>query len=98
MYFSLCGLAIAAMAVALVQALRLRRIATGGYVGRQVTWLIVFIAVFLIGYVAAPFLPTFPEVANLLMAGVFLAGALFVLQVMRMFNALVREVMQALRL
>jgi hypothetical protein len=58
-----------------------------------------FIVLFLIGYLAAPFAPALPEsVAHLLTAVVFLLGAVFVVIVLRLIEALVKQVFEELEL
>jgi hypothetical protein len=87
------------MLAALALVLRLRRIARGGRVGRVVNLLVGFIVFFLVGYLVAPFTPALPPaVAHLLTAIVFLFGALFVVIVLRLIDALVRQVFEELEL
>jgi hypothetical protein len=98
LYYVLCALAITVMTGAMLIALRLRRLASGGHIGSTVNVLIAFIGLFFAGYVVAPWLARFPEVANLLMAGVFVAGAVFVVLVLRLLEKLMGKVLSELRL
>lgn len=98
LYYVLCATAIAVMAAAVVLVFRLRRIARGGHIGGTVNLLLAFIMLFFAGYVVAPWLARYPAAANLLMAGVFVAGALFVVTVLRVLEKLVVKVLEELRL
>lgn len=97
-YYVLCAAAIMIMAVAVVLVFRLRRLARGGHIGGTVNLLLAFIVVFLAGYAVAPWLARYPAAANLLMAGVFVAGALFVVTVLRVLEKLVVKVLEELQL
>ena len=98
LYYILCAVAIAVMTGAVIIAVRLRRIASGGHIGNTVNVLLAFVVLFFIGYIVAPWLARYPELANLLMAGVFVAGAVFVVMVMRLLEQLVSKVLEELRL
>jgi hypothetical protein len=97
-YYTIISLALAVMIYALATAIRLRRVARGGKIGRVVAVLTGFIVFFLLGYLAGPFLPMLddPAYGLMLTAVVFLFGALFVVLVLRIIEALVRKVFQEL--
>jgi hypothetical protein len=98
-FYAVIVLAVGVMVAALALVLRLRKVARGGRIGRVVNLLVGFILFFLIGYLVAPFTPRLPpSVAHLLTAIVFLFGAVFVVIVLRLIDALVRQVFEELEL
>ena len=99
LFYAVIGAAILVMTVALVVVWRLRRLTRGGSIGRVVNLLGAFVVLFLAGYLAAPILQTLKgDVALLLMAVVFLFGAIFVVLVLRIIHGLVEQVVKDLRL
>ena len=91
--------AIVCMAAALVLVIRLLRLARGGKVGRAMRWLLAFVVIFLIGYLAAPLCLWLPaEWSLLLTAVVFLLGAVFVILVLSLVRSLVEQVFAELKL
>ena len=79
--YGLAALAIAVMAVNVVQSIRLRRAIVGGEVGAKWGVMTFLIAFFFLGYLLSPFaiyygLP--PQYRDLLVFAVFLFGAVFV--------------------
>lgn len=98
-YYAIIALAILAMLVGMVLALRLRRIARGGQVGKVVNLLVVFIGMFTAGYLFAPLMPKIPPAVGLVvMSLVYLFGALYVILVLWLIQSLVRKVMAELEL
>jgi hypothetical protein len=97
LFFAVIAGAIGTMLYALVLAVRLRKVARGGKVGRVVSWLIGFVAVFTAGYLSGPFFPYLPaDLVILIAAFVFLFGAIFVIIVLRMIGALTQQVFEQL--
>lgn len=96
-FYVVIAAAAVVMAAALAMAIRLRRLASGGHIGRVVGLLLGFIAVFMLGYAIAPLAPRMSrEAALLLMSAVFLSGAIFVVIVLRLIDSLVRKVFDEL--
>lgn len=102
MYFlfqALVAGAIVLMLTGLWMAIRLRRIASGGTIGKVVNTLLVLILMFTAGYFAAPFMPYLPPEAGLILtAVVFFFGAAYVIIVLWLITRLVRQVEEALGL
>lgn len=95
--YVIAGLAIAVMAVNAVQAVQLARRLLGGEVGERWRLLTGLIVVFFFGYLVSPaaiYFQASPEVMNVMMFGVFLFGAIFVLVVI----GIVRQVLSFLKL
>jgi drug/metabolite transporter (DMT)-like permease len=79
--YGLAAVAIAVMAVNVVQAIRLRRAIVGGEVGTKWTLLTFLIGFFFLGYLVSPLAIFFripPQLYDLMVFGVFLFGAVFV--------------------
>ncbi len=95
-----CFLLVAAlvlMIVGLYLALKIKKIATGGTIGKSMDSIIALVAIFLVGYVAAFFLPTLGQELTLLLVGtVFLLGAGFVVLVTVLVHRLLEKVLKAL--
>jgi hypothetical protein len=95
--YALAVAAILAMGVALVQALRLGRSIVGGEVGDKWKLLTLLIGFFFVGYLVSPLALFFElpaQYLNLLVFGVFLGGAAFVLVVI----GIIRDVLRFLKL
>lgn len=98
-FYAVTVCAIAVMISGLVMAVRLRRVAPGGKVGRVVSLLVAFIALFLVGYLVSPLLPRLPaQVSFVLVSVVFLLGAVYVVLVLWLIGRLVHQVMEELDL
>lgn len=98
-FYALVAGAIILMLIGLVMCLRLRRVATGGTIGRVVNILLVLILLFTFGYFGAPFMPHLPpEVGLVLTAVVFFFGAAYVILVLWLINRLVSQVLKALEM
>ena len=98
-FYVIIAAAVVTMLFALGLAFRLRRVARGGKVGRVVNLLTVFIALFLTSYLCGPIFPRLSAAAvSLFTALVFLAGAVFVVIVLRVLDSLVRQVFDELKL
>jgi hypothetical protein len=79
--YGLAALAIVVMGIDVVLAVRLRRAIVGGEVGQKWGLLTLLVGVFFAGYLVSPLaiwfqIPT--QYLNMLVFGVFLAGAVFV--------------------
>jgi hypothetical protein len=99
LFYALIAGAIAFMIAGLIMAIRLRVTAPGGSIGKVVRLLIAFIVLFMLGYLAAPFMPYLPAQAGLILVGViFFFGAVYVVLVLWLIGNLVRKVMDELRL
>lgn len=99
LYYSVISLAILVMLGALVLVFKLRKTARGGKIGRVVNLLLGFIVLFLLGYVAGPFLPDLgQEITLILTAVVFLFGAIFVVIVLGVIEKLIKRVFEELGL
>ena len=93
-YYVLVALAILTMLVGLFLAVRLKKSASGGVVGKVVNLIIGLIALFTAGYAVAPFLPALPKEAALVLLGiVFFFGAIYVVLVIVVIRRLVKKVM-----
>jgi hypothetical protein len=98
-FYALIGGAIALMGVGLFMAIRLRRLASGGAIGRVVSLLLALIVLFVAAYLVAPLLPSLPPEAALILVGVvFFFGALYVVLVLRLIARLMQKVLGALEL
>lgn len=92
LFYALSASAIAVMAAAVVLVLRLRARIPGGAV--RATWnaLTALIALFMAGYLSTPFFPMLPQaVRELLVGAIFLAGATFVVVVIKLFHRITVE-------
>jgi hypothetical protein len=95
--YALAAIAIAVMAVNVVQAIRLRRAIVGGEVGTKWSALTVLIATFFLGYLASPLAVHFglpAEWLTVLVFVVFVFGAVFVWVVM----GIIRDTLAFLKL
>lgn len=95
--YGLAGLAILVMGVNAVLAVRLKRAILGGEVGEKWGLLTALIVAFFVCYLFSPLALYFaipPEYLNLLVFGVFLFGAVFVLVVM----GIIRDTLTFLKL
>ena len=95
--YGLAGLAILVMGVNALLAVRLKRAILGGEVGEKWGLLTALIVVFFVCYLFSPLALYFaipPEYLNLLVFGVFLFGAVFVLVVM----GIIRDTLTFLKL
>jgi hypothetical protein len=98
-FYVLIAGAIALMGAGLFMALRLRRIASGGAIGRVVSLLLALIVLFLGAYLFAPMLPSFPPEFSFVLVGVvFFLGAIYVVLVLRLVTRLMQKVLGALEL
>jgi len=87
----LTWLSIAIMLFALYRVISLKREMPGGVVGRQWTNLTGLVILFAVGYVAIPFLDELSkELLQLVVAGIFLFGAVYVLITINLIVAVVR--------
>jgi len=100
LFYALISLAILVMVVGLIQVIRLRRLAPGGKIGRVVGILLAFIVLFLLGYLAGPFLPLLGDSIwpLILTSVVFLFGAVFVVLVLRLIQTLIQQVFKELEM
>jgi hypothetical protein len=92
LFYALVLSAVGVMAAAVVLVLRLRARIPGGAV--RSTWNVLtgLILVFMAGYLSTPFFPLLPQVAKDLLVGViFLAGAIFVVAVIKLFHRITVE-------
>lgn len=95
--YALAALAIAVMAVNVVQAIRLRRAIVGGEVGAKWGLMTVLIVVFFVGYLFSPLAILYQLPSDylwLLVFGVFLFGAVFVTVVI----GIIRDTLSFLKL
>ncbi len=95
--YGLAAVAIAVMAVNVVQAIRLRRAIVGGEVGTKWSVLTFLIAFFFLGYLVSPLAIYFrlpKEIQDLMTFAVFLFGAVFVWFVI----GIIRETLAFLKL
>jgi hypothetical protein len=84
--------AIAVMLYALYRVMQLRRRVPGGVVRSTWDFLGGLVVVFTLGYLATPFFPRLsPEVQQILVGGIFLAGAVFVVVVVNLFGRVVED-------
>jgi len=100
LYYVIISMAILVMVLGLVTVIRLRKIAPGGKIGRVVGILLGFIVLFLLGYLAGPFLPMLGDTIwpLILTAVVFLFGAIFVVLVLRLIQNLIQQVFKELEM
>jgi len=88
---ALTWLSIAVMLFALFRVLNLKREMPGGVVGKQWSNLTALVVLFAAGYVAIPFLDELSkELLQLVVAGIFLFGAIYVLITINLIVAVVR--------
>jgi hypothetical protein len=95
--YALAAVAIAVMAVNVVQAIRLRRAIVGGEVGTKWGLLTFLIAFFFVGYLISPlaiYLEIPKQVMDLMVFAVFLFGAVFVFVVI----GIIRDTLSFLKL
>lgn len=95
--YGLAAVAIAVMAVNVVQAIRLRRTIVGGEIGTKWSLLTFLVAFFFLGYLFSPLALYFQlsnEVLDLMVFAVFLFGAVFVWFVI----GIIRETLAFLKL
>lgn len=95
--YGLAAVAIAVMAVNVVQAIRLRRAIVGGEVGTKWSLLTFLIAFFFLGYLVSPLAIYFrfpKEILDVMVFAVFLFGAVFVWYVI----GIIRETLSFLKL
>jgi hypothetical protein len=95
--YALAAVAIAVMAVNVVQAIRLRRAIVGGEVGTKWGLLTFLIAFFFVGYLVSPlaiYLQIPKQVMDLMVFAVFLFGAVFVFVVI----GIIRDTLSFLKL
>ncbi len=98
-YYLVIAFAIITMMYSLWLAQKLRRITRGGKIGRVVNVLTAFIILFTAGYLLSPLFPSLPRDFGLIvMAMVFLLGALFVSLVLWIIKALIGQVFKELKL
>ncbi len=96
-YYLVIAVAIAFIITGLVMVRRLKRIASGGTVGKTVNIILFLIAFFVVGYLVALYMPQFPlEVSLLVVSSVYLFGSIFVVLVLWLIQDLVQKVMQEL--
>lgn len=100
LYYAIISLAILTMLIGLAEVIRLKRIAPGGKIGRVVGVMLGFIILFLLGYLAGPFLPMLGDTLwpLILTAVVFLFGAVFVVLVLRLIHNLIQQVFKELEM
>jgi hypothetical protein len=96
-FYMIVVAALAVMIVDLVMVFRLRSIAPGGTIGKVINILIYFIFIFMAGYAVAPFMPGLPLTTNLiLVALIYLFGAVFVAIVLWLLKSLIEKVVKEL--
>lgn len=84
--------AIAVMFYALFSALALRKKIPGGKVKSTFTVLVSLIVMFTVGYLATPFFQLLPQsIKDILVGVIFLAGAIFVVIVIKLFFKIVED-------
>jgi len=84
--------AIAVMLICLATVLRLRAKIPGGVVGKQWRLLTLLVSLFTVGYFVTPFFTRLPaDVINLLVALIFLFGAVYVLITVRLIYRIIEE-------
>jgi hypothetical protein len=84
--------AIAVMLFCLATVLKLRANIPGGVVGKQWRLLTVLVTLFTAGYFVTPFFTRLPaDVINLLVAFIFLFGAVYVLITVRLIYRIIEE-------
>jgi hypothetical protein len=84
--------AIAVMLVCLVTVLKLRANIPGGVVGKQWRFLTFLVTLFTAGYFVTPFFTSLPaEVINIVVALIFLFGAVYVLITVRLIYRIIEE-------
>ncbi len=84
--------AIAAMLYCLWLVVSLRRSVPGGVVGSKWNQLTALVALFAVGYLAMPFFRQLPVATlQLIVALVFLFGAVYVMITIRLIHAIIRE-------
>ena len=95
--YGLAAVAIAVMAMNVVQAIRLRRAIVGGEIGTKWSLLTFLIGVFFLGYLVSPLAIYFQfpkEILDLMVFAVFLFGAVFVWFVI----GIIRDTLEFLKL
>jgi hypothetical protein len=93
------ALAIVIILIGLLLALRLKKVATGGVIGKAVNTIVFLIFVFTAGYGGAFLLPYFGTDYTLVYTGVILLlGAVFVLLVVWIIRRLLKRVLKALEI
>ena len=91
-FFILSSIAIAVMFYALYSAVSLRNKIPGGKVKSTWNTLTGLIIIFTVGYVTTPFFRMLPaEIKDLLVGVIFLAGAVFVVVVIKLFFRIVED-------
>ena len=96
-YYIVIAVAILFMISGFYMVSRLKRIARGGTIGRVVNIILTLIVIFAAGYFTALYMPKLPmEVNLLLVAMIYLFGAMFVVLVLWLIKNLVRQVMHEL--
>lgn len=91
-FFALSGAAVVVMLYALVSAFLLRRKIPGGKVKKTWNTLSALIVMFTVGYLATPFFRLLPqEIKDLLVGVIFLAGAIFVVIVIKLFYKIIED-------
>jgi len=92
-FLALSVSSIAVMLFALYQTFILRHKVPGGKVRSTWNFLSVLIVMFSVGYLATPFFGLLPqEVKDILVGVIFLAGAVFVLIVIKLFYKIVEDI------
>lgn len=92
LFLLLSGTAILVMVYALYSALSLKSKIPGGKVKSTWNMLTSLIVMFTIGYLATPFFRLLPqEVKDLLVGVIFLAGAIFVVIVIKLYFKIIEE-------
>ncbi len=86
------GLAILIMFYCLYLVLMLKSSIPGGMVGKQWNVLTMLVALFSIGYLTTPFFDQLPtEIQRLVVSGIFVFGAIYVLITIRLIFNVIRE-------
>ena len=97
-YYVIIAAAIVAMLVGLYLIFDLKKVAKGGVIGRVVNLLYLLVLIFILGYAITPVMPRLPlEVNLLLVASVYLFGAIFVVTVLNLIKKLTLQVMNELK-
>lgn len=98
-FYAFIALANMVMISGLILALRLRKIAPGGVIGKTLKILLALILIFTLGYLASPAMTFLPLQASLVFVGViFFLGAVYVVVVLWLIQHLISRVIEELDL
>lgn len=84
--------AIAIMLYCLYLVVTLKQNVPGGIVGKKWNFLMILVVLFTLGYFTTPFFATIPEdVLRLIVSGIFLFGAIYVVITVKLIYQIIRE-------